>query len=60
MRLGFCSNVLLKEVRFKASACRDLLDQGVALIYQKQKENLCRAGGISLQETASSAFKAKK
>ncbi|WP_245256837.1 site-specific integrase [Bartonella sp. DB5-6] len=61
MGLGSCSNVSLKEARFKASACRDLLDQGIDPIHQKQKENLRRAGGgISLREIVSSAFEAKK
>ncbi|AQX18160.1 MULTISPECIES: Arm DNA-binding domain-containing protein [unclassified Bartonella] len=61
MGLGSCRNVSLKEARLKASACRDLLNQGIDPIRQKQKEYLRRAGGgISLREIASSAFEAKK
>ncbi|WP_375649256.1 hypothetical protein [Bartonella sp. MU70NMGDW] len=61
MGLGSCSDVSLKEALFKASACRDLLDQGIDPICQKKKGNLYRAGGgISLQEIASSALEAKK
>ncbi len=60
MGLGSCRYVSLKEALFKALAYRDLLDQRIDPIRRKQKENLRRAGGISLREIASSAFEAKK
>ncbi|WP_372440015.1 integrase arm-type DNA-binding domain-containing protein [Bartonella grahamii] len=47
--LGFCSNVSLKEARFKASVCYDFWDQGIDPIHQK-KENLRRARGVFLYE----------
>ncbi|MBB5074449.1 hypothetical protein HNQ69_001591 [Bartonella callosciuri] len=61
MGLGSCSVVSLKEARLKATACRDLLHQGIDPIREKQKENLRRAGGgISLREIVLSACEAKK
>ncbi|WP_375663179.1 hypothetical protein [Bartonella sp. CL266QHHD] len=50
MGLGSCSNIPLKEVWFKTSACCDLFDQGIDPIRRKQKENLRQAGEVFLYE----------
>ncbi|UNE55326.1 tyrosine-type recombinase/integrase [Bartonella machadoae] len=61
MGLGSCSVVSLKEARLKATACRDLLNQGIDPIRKRKNEQLRRAiDSISLREIVLSAFEAKK
>ncbi|WP_375693463.1 integrase arm-type DNA-binding domain-containing protein [Bartonella sp. AP23HLJMH] len=61
MGLGSCSVVSLKEARLKATACRDLLNQGIDPIRKRKNEKLRRAvDSISLREIVLSAFEAKK
>ncbi len=61
MGLGSCSIVSLKEARLKATACRDLLNQGIDPIRKRKNEKLRRAvDSISLREIVLSAFEAKK
>ncbi|WP_254475383.1 site-specific integrase [Bartonella sp. B1098] len=61
MGLGSCSVVSLKEARLKATACRDLLHQGIDPIRKRNNEKLRRAvDSISLREIVLSAFEAKK
>ncbi len=42
MGLGSCSVVSLKEARLKATACRDLLHQGIDPIRKRKNENYGR------------------
>ncbi|WP_375616723.1 tyrosine-type recombinase/integrase [Bartonella sp. AP58NXGY] len=61
MGLGSCSVVSLKEARLKATACRDLLHQGIDPIRKRKNEKLRQAvDSISLQKIVLSAFEAKK
>ncbi|WP_139413087.1 tyrosine-type recombinase/integrase [Bartonella mastomydis] len=61
MGLGSCSVVSLKEARLKATACRDLLHQGIDPIRKRNNEKLQRSiDSISLREIVLSAFEAKK
>ncbi|WP_019223958.1 tyrosine-type recombinase/integrase [Bartonella rattaustraliani] len=61
MGLGSCSVVSLKEARLKATACRDLLQQGIDPIRKRKNDKLRQEfDSISLREIVLSAFETKK